>query len=49
MIGGDWCWEVITTAVGFAGFHPITVNIDVRFCVLRDSEREEDKEAVIAL
>ena len=37
------------TTVGFVGFHPITVNIDVRFCSLRDSEREEDKEAVIVL
>ena len=37
------------TTVGFVGFHPITVNIDVRFCSLQDSEREEDKEAVIVL
>ena len=33
----------------FVGFHPITVNIDVMFCSLQDSEREEDKEAVIVL
>ena len=50
MMGADCCCEVITTTtVGFVGFHPITVNIDVRFCSLRDSEREEDKEAVIVL
>ena len=49
----DGRWLVLRghyyTTVGFVGFHPITVNIDVRFCSLRDSEREEDKEAVIVL